>query len=109
MEVIGTAKDFGIIDRYYWNTWLVPYGTFRLRVGVTGRDDLWTDWITLRAVRAPRRRRCAPARAGWRGCRWQISSARPCGQGLPVRASARPVRAGHRSVAIFGHKRSGGE
>jgi hypothetical protein len=53
MEVIGTAKDFGIIDRYYWNTWLVPYGTFRLRVGVTGRDDLWTDWITLRAVRAP--------------------------------------------------------
>lgn len=51
MEVIGTAKDFGIIDRGYWDTWLVPYGTFRLRVGVAGRDDLWTDWITLRAVR----------------------------------------------------------
>ena len=51
MEVIGTTKDFGIIDRSYWNTWLVPYGTFRLRVGVAGRDDLWTDWITLRAVR----------------------------------------------------------
>jgi len=51
MEVIGTAKDFGIIDRSYWNTWLVPYGTFRLRVGVAGRDDLWTNWITLRAVR----------------------------------------------------------
>ena len=51
MEVIGTTKDFGIIDRGYWNTWLVPYGTFRLRVGVPGRDDLWTDWITLRAVR----------------------------------------------------------
>jgi hypothetical protein len=51
MEVIGTAKDFGIIDRGYWNTWLVPYGTFRLRVGVAGHDDLWTDWITLRAVR----------------------------------------------------------
>ena len=51
MEVIGTAKDFGIIDRGYWDTWLVPYGTFRLRIGVAGRDDLWTDWITLRAVR----------------------------------------------------------
>jgi len=50
MEVIGTAKDFGTIDRGYWNTWLVPYGTFRLRVGVAGRDDLWTDWLTLRAV-----------------------------------------------------------
>lgn len=51
MEVIGTAKDFGTIDRGYWNTWLVPYGTFRLRVGVAGRDDLWTDWITLKAVK----------------------------------------------------------
>ncbi len=50
MEVVGTAKDFGTIDRDYWNTWLVPYGTFRLRVGVAGRDDLWTDWLTLRAV-----------------------------------------------------------
>lgn len=51
MEVLGTAKDFGTIDRGYWNTWLVPYGTFRLRVGVAGRDDLWTEWITLRAVK----------------------------------------------------------
>lgn len=51
MEVIGTAKDFGTIDRAYWNTWLVPYGIFRLRVGVAGRDDLWSDWITLRAVK----------------------------------------------------------
>ncbi len=50
-DVTGTARDFGKIDRGYWNTWLVPYGTFRLRVGVPGRDDRWSKWIELRALR----------------------------------------------------------
>ena len=50
LEVDGTIKAFGAIDRKYWETFILPYGQFRLRVGVAGRDDLWSDWITLTAV-----------------------------------------------------------
>ncbi len=50
-DVTGTMRDFGRIDRDYWDTWLVPYGTFRLRVGVPGRDDRWSKWIELRALK----------------------------------------------------------
>ncbi|MGQ0665021.1 MAG: sulfatase family protein [Pseudomonadota bacterium] len=69
-EVAGTGRDFGVIDRRYWNTWIVPYGTFRLRVGVGDRDDLWSPWIDLRAL--PRRRfsrRPAEIAPGARGAR----------------------------------------
>ncbi len=50
-DVTGTLRDFGTISRDYWDTWLVPYGTFRLRVGLPGRDDRWSRWIELRALK----------------------------------------------------------
>jgi choline-sulfatase len=50
-DVTGTTRDFGTIGRDYWDTWLVPYGTFRLRVGVPGRDDRWSEWIELKALK----------------------------------------------------------
>ncbi len=50
-EVTGTTRDFGKIDRDYWDTWLVPYRIFDLRVGVPGRDDRWSKWIELRALK----------------------------------------------------------
>jgi choline-sulfatase len=50
-DVAGTARDFGTISRDYWDTWLVPYGSFRLRVGVPGRDDHWSRWIELKALK----------------------------------------------------------
>ncbi len=49
-EVTGTVRDFGTIDRRYWNTWIVPYGRFRLRVGVPGREDEWSEWLELQAL-----------------------------------------------------------
>lgn len=51
LPVTGTTKDFGALDRRYWNTWVVPYGTFRVRVGVADRDDLWSDWLRITATR----------------------------------------------------------
>ena len=50
LAVDGTAKAFGAIDPSYWERFIVPYRTFRLRVGVKDRDDLWSDWITLSVV-----------------------------------------------------------
>jgi len=50
MEVAGPARDFGTISRAYWDRYIVPYRVFRLRIGYTGRDDLWSPWITV-AVR----------------------------------------------------------
>jgi hypothetical protein len=49
-NVTGTVRDFGTIDRDYWNKWVVAYGSFRLRVGVAGHDDRWSEWIELSAV-----------------------------------------------------------
>ncbi len=49
IEVRGTTKDFGVIDRRYWDTWIVPYRRFRIRVGVAGARDLWSEWLDLRA------------------------------------------------------------
>lgn len=46
MQVRGTQKDFGIIGRRYWDTWIVPYGRFRIRVGVAGAEA-WSDWLDL--------------------------------------------------------------
>jgi len=48
-RVQGPVKDFGVIGRGYWNTWVVPYGTFRIRVGVDGSDALWGPWLELKA------------------------------------------------------------
>lgn len=51
MDVTGTMKDFGIIDRKFWDTFVVPYGVFRLRVGVKGAKDSWSDWVEVQTER----------------------------------------------------------
>ena len=43
----GTVKDFGVISRRYWNTWLVPLGTYRIRVGTAGTRPAWSPWRKL--------------------------------------------------------------
>ena len=43
----GTVKDFGVISRRYWNTWLVPLGTYRIRVGMAGTRPAWSPWRKL--------------------------------------------------------------
>lgn len=48
MKVRGPTKDFGAIDRRYWQTWIVPNSPFRLRVREaegTGR----TPWLEVEA------------------------------------------------------------
>lgn len=50
LEVQGPAKDYGSIGRRYWDTWIVPYSPYRIRVATAGKDD-WSDWITLEAAR----------------------------------------------------------
>ena len=47
--VRGTAKDFGAIDRRYWDTWVVPNGPYRVRVGYAGAEPRWSEWIELSA------------------------------------------------------------
>lgn len=47
LTVRGTVKDFGRVSRRYWNTWVTPYGRIRLRVGIAGRTDLWSDWLEM--------------------------------------------------------------
>ncbi|NOQ45829.1 MAG: sulfatase-like hydrolase/transferase [Desulfobulbaceae bacterium] len=49
MEVQGTVKDFGGLSRKYWNTWIVPYSPFRIRVAEADSDN-WSDWIRLEAL-----------------------------------------------------------
>jgi len=51
LDVEGTSKDFGRIDRDYWERYILPYGRVRLRVGLAGRDDAWSDWLELRALK----------------------------------------------------------
>lgn len=47
LEVHGTEKDFGTIDRSYWETWVVPYSPYRVRVGYAGDDPQWSPWLDL--------------------------------------------------------------
>lgn len=47
LVVKGTVKDFGKISRRYWETWIVPYSPFRIRVSETG--GRWSSWLALRA------------------------------------------------------------
>lgn len=46
----GLEKDFGPIDGDYWQRYVLPYGQVRLRIGLAGRDDAWSDWITVRML-----------------------------------------------------------
>lgn len=41
--------DFGAIDQRYWDTWIVPNGPYRLRVGYAGQNANWSEWIELTA------------------------------------------------------------
>jgi arylsulfatase A-like enzyme len=50
MEVKGTVKDFGVVDRAYWDRWVVPYGRVRVRVRPAGRNDLWSQWLDIQLV-----------------------------------------------------------
>lgn len=50
LDVTGLEKDFGAVDAAYWQRFVVPYGRVRLRVGLAGRDDAWSDWIEVRAA-----------------------------------------------------------
>ncbi len=50
LDVLGLEKDFGRIDEAYWRSYVLPYGKVRLRVGLAGRNDAWSDWIEVRAL-----------------------------------------------------------
>ncbi|MBP6819448.1 MAG: sulfatase-like hydrolase/transferase [Ferrovibrio sp.] len=50
LDVDGLEKDFGRIDEVYWRNYVLPYGRVRLRVGLSGRDDAWSEWIEMRAL-----------------------------------------------------------
>ncbi len=45
----GPVKDFGIIERKFWETWVVPNSPFRLRVRNIKQGN-WSKWIELEAV-----------------------------------------------------------
>ena len=45
----GTRLDFGAIDQRYWDTWIVPNGPYRVRVGYAGPKSNWSEWIELSA------------------------------------------------------------
>jgi choline-sulfatase len=48
ITVRGTSKDFGSIDRRYWQTWIVPNSPFHLRVReVDGQQH--SPWLLLEA------------------------------------------------------------
>lgn len=48
MAVRGSMKDFGTIDRRYWQTWIVPNSPFRLRVREVGGPG-YSPWLELEA------------------------------------------------------------
>jgi hypothetical protein len=48
LAVRGTVKDFGWIDRRYWQTWIVPNSPFRLRVREANGPGR-TSWLLLEA------------------------------------------------------------
>ena len=49
LQVRGARKDFGTIDRSYWNTWIVRYRMFRVRVRAAGPGTEWSPWLDLEA------------------------------------------------------------
>ena len=46
LHATTNTKDFGVISRRYWNTWIVPLRTFRLRVSPAG-TNAWSAWRVL--------------------------------------------------------------
>ena len=50
LHATGNVKDFGVISRRYWNTWLVPLRTFRVRVSPAGTGPFWSPWRRLEAA-----------------------------------------------------------
>lgn len=45
----GPSHDFGAIERRYWDTWIVPNGPYRVRVGYPGPVPNWSEWLELKA------------------------------------------------------------
>ncbi|MBX3453311.1 sulfatase-like hydrolase/transferase [Ferrovibrio sp.] len=50
LEAQGLEKAFGRIDATYWRDYVLPYGRLRMRVGLPGRDDAWSEWVEVRAL-----------------------------------------------------------
>lgn len=48
LEVAATRKDFGRIDKRYWNTWIVPHSPFQVRVRDKESGN-WSPWLILEA------------------------------------------------------------
>ncbi|HEY9081018.1 sulfatase-like hydrolase/transferase [Magnetovibrio sp.] len=46
MRVVGTRKDFGDVDRHYWDTWVVPYKKARIKIRAEGTEE-WSAWETV--------------------------------------------------------------
>ncbi|MCM0021955.1 MAG: sulfatase-like hydrolase/transferase, partial [Tagaea sp.] len=51
MRATGTRLALDQVDRVYWDTFVAPYGRLRLRVGVAGREDRWSDWREIELAR----------------------------------------------------------
>lgn len=51
MNARGTQLALDPVDRVYWDTFVVPYGRLRLRVGVAGREDRWSEWRDIELAR----------------------------------------------------------
>lgn len=47
----GTRLALDPVDRVYWDTFVAPYGRLRLRVGVAGREDRWSEWREIELAR----------------------------------------------------------
>lgn len=45
----GPVKNFGTIERKFWETWIVPNSPFRLRVRNSDQGN-WSKWLELEAV-----------------------------------------------------------
>lgn len=51
LRATGTRLALDPVDRVYWDTFVVPYGRLRLRVGVAGREDRWSAWREIELAR----------------------------------------------------------
>jgi choline-sulfatase len=51
MRATGTRLALEPVDRVYWDTFVAPYGRLRLRVGVAGREDRWSEWREIDLAR----------------------------------------------------------